>query len=157
MGAKEPMKTPRVVLDTNCIVSALLFSAGSLVWLRDAWMRQRFIPLVCRDTADELIRVLNYPKFQLDKNEQEILLADFLPYAEVVHIENVPEKLPALQDPDDIIFLSLAIIGEADAIVSGDAHLLAVKSQFDRIPVLTVTEFAAWLESRRNSEIPGTV
>jgi putative PIN family toxin of toxin-antitoxin system len=146
MVAKETMKTPRVVLDTNCIVSALLFSKGSLAWLRDAWMRQRFIPLVSRDTAGELMRVLNYPKFQLDKNEQEIILADFLPYAEVVHIKIAPENLPALRDPDDLIFLSLAVTGNADVIVSGDAHLLAVKSQLGRIPVLTVTEFAAWLE-----------
>jgi putative PIN family toxin of toxin-antitoxin system len=148
MGAKGTMKKPRVVLDTNCIVSALLFSKGSLSWLRDAWMRQRFIPLVSQDTANELIRVLNYPKFQLDKNEQEIILADFLPYAEVVHIKIVPENLPKLQDPGDLIFLELAVYGKADALISGDAHLLAVKSQLGTINVLIVAEFAAWLEGR---------
>lgn len=148
MGAKGTMRKPRVVLDTNCIVSTLLFSKGSLSWLRDAWMRQRFIPLISRDTAGELIRVLNYPKFQLDKNEQEIILADFLPYAEMVHIEIVPKNLPALRDPDDLIFLELAIYGNADALISGDAHLLAVKSKLGQMPVLTVTEFAAWLEER---------
>ena len=142
------MKTPRVVLDTNCIVSALLFSKGSISWLRDAWMRQRFIPLVSHDTANELIRVLNYPKFQLDKNEQEIILADFLPYAEVVRIKSVPQNLPVLEDPDDLMFLSLAVFGNADALISGDAHILKVKSQLDRIPILTMTEFAAWLEKR---------
>lgn len=140
------MKTPRVVLDTNCIVSALLFSKGSLSWLRDAWMRQRFIPLTSRDTANELIRVLNYPKFQIDKNEQEIFLSDFFPYAEVVHIATMPHNLPELHDQDDSMFLALAVTGKADALVSGDAHLLAVKSQFGRIPVLKVTEFATWLE-----------
>ncbi len=148
MGAKKPMKTARVVLDTNCIISALLFSKGSLGWLRDTWMRQRFIPLVSRDTADELIRVLNYPKFKLNKNEQEIILADFLPYAEVVQIETIPKNLPDLRDQNDLIFLSLAVCGSADALVSGDAHILALKSQFGRIPVLTVAEFAVWLEER---------
>ena len=142
------MKTPRVVLDTNCIVSALLFSKGSVGWLKDAWMRRRFIPFTSHDTAGELIKVLNYPKFQLDKNEQEIILADFLPYAEVVRIKIVPKNLPALQDPDDLMFLSLAVLGNADALISGDAHILKVKSQLGRIPVLTVTEFAAWLEKR---------
>ena len=142
------MKTPRVVLDTNCIVSALLFSKGSAGWLRDAWMHQRFIPLVSHDTASELIKVLSYPKFQLAKNEQEIILADFLPYAEVVRIKIVPHNLPALQDPDDLMFLSLAVFGNADALISGDAHILKVKSQLGRISVLTVNEFAAWLEKR---------
>ena len=148
MGTKGMIKKPRVVLDTNCIVSALLFTKGSLAWLRDAWMRQRFIPLISRDTADELIKVLKYPKFQLDKNEQEIILADYLPYAEVVHIEIVPKNLPVLQDTDDLIFIELAVSGNADALVSGDAHLLAVKSQLGPINVLTVAEFAAWLEER---------
>lgn len=140
------MKTARVVLDTNCVVSALLFPKDSLTWLRDSWMDKRFIPLTCRDTASELIRVLQYPKFKLDNDEQEILLADFLPYTEVVHIENAPENLPVLPDPDDLIFLSLAVTGNADALVSGDAHLPAVKSQLGRIPILTVVEFAVWLE-----------
>lgn len=142
------MKTPRVVLDTNCIVSALLFSKGSVSWLKDGWMCHRFMPLVSHDTANELIRVLNYPKFQLDKNEQEIILADFLPYAEVVHIKSVPPNLPALRDPNDLMFFSLAVFGNADALISGDAHILQLKSQLGRIPVLTVTEFAAWLEKR---------
>ncbi len=148
MGTKRTMKKPRVVLDTNCIVSALLFAKGNLSWLRDAWMRQRFIPLISRDTANELIRVLNYPKFKLDKNEQEIILTEFLPYAEVVHIEIVPKNLPTLQDPDDLIFLELAIYGNAEALITGDAHLLAVKSELGPINVLTVAEFAAWLEEQ---------
>ena len=101
MGAKEMIKTPRVVLDTNCVVSALLFSKGNARWLADAWMRQRFIPLISRDTASELIRVLSYPKFQLADGEQELLLADFLPYAEVVHIKKGTQKLPKIGDPDD--------------------------------------------------------
>jgi uncharacterized protein len=79
MGKKPPIiKPPRVVLDTNCLISALLFSKGKLSWLRDAWQRERFTPLASRDTVEELIRVLAYPKFKLNKDELEILLADFL-------------------------------------------------------------------------------
>jgi uncharacterized protein len=149
MGAKKTIKIPRVVLDTNCIVSALLFSKGCASWLRDAWMRQRFVPLVSHDTASELMRVLTYPKFQLNKNEQETILSEFLPYAEVVRIKIVPKNLPALQDPDDLMFLSLAVLGNADALISGDAHILKVKSLIGRIPILTVNEFAACLEKRK--------
>jgi putative PIN family toxin of toxin-antitoxin system len=146
MGAKETIKKPRIVLDTNCVVSALLFSKGSASWLADAWIQQRFIPLVSRETTTELIRVLNYPKFQLSKDEQELILADFLPYAEVMHVEKVTCKLPEIKDPNDLMFLKLAVAGKADALVSGDIHILAVKSQLGRISVLTVNEFAAWLK-----------
>lgn len=146
MGAKETIKKSRIVLDTNCIVSALLFSKGSASWLAHAWMQQRFIPLVSRETTTELIRVLSYPKFQLSHDEQESLLAEFLPYAEAVQVKNVPEKLPTIKDPNDLMFLKLAVAAKADALVSGDIHILALKSQLGRISILTVNEFAVWLK-----------
>ena len=63
----------RVVLDTNVVVSALLFTSGRLAWVRRAWQHQRLRPLVCRETANELLRVLTYPKFRLTDGEQQAL------------------------------------------------------------------------------------
>jgi len=68
----------------------------------------------------------------------------------VVHIETAPKNLPALRDPDDLIFLDLAVYGNADALISGDGDLLAVKSQLGPINVFTVAEFAAWLSGLTN-------
>ena len=140
------MSVSRVVLDTNCLVSALIFSRGKFVWLREAWQAKRFIALASRDTVSELLRVLNYPKFKLSRSEQESLLAEFLPYVEIVKIETTPEGLPQIRDADDVIFLALAAVGAADALVSGDGDIQAVKAQF-HIPVLTVAEFADWLQT----------
>jgi predicted nucleic acid-binding protein len=56
----------RVVHDTNVAVSALLFRAGRLAWLRDAWAAGAVVPLVCRSTIAEPEQVLFYPKFDLD-------------------------------------------------------------------------------------------
>ena len=84
MVAKGRVTPPRVVLDTNTVVSALLFGSGRLAWLRLAWQAGQFIPLLGHETAAELIRVLGYPRFKLTRAEQEALLADFLPFAEVV-------------------------------------------------------------------------
>jgi len=74
----------RLVLDTNVLVSALLFQNGHLAWLRRSWQSRRISPLLCRTTTDELLRVLAYPKFRLDRNEITALLGDLLPYAETV-------------------------------------------------------------------------
>ena len=146
MGKKSAMnKPPRVVLDTNCLISTLLFSNGKVSWLRDAWQRERFTPLASRDTVAELIRVFSYPKFKLNKDEQEILLADFLPYAEIVQVVEISCELPALRDPDDIMFLKLAVAAKAEALISGDKDIHVVKHQLDGIPILTVAEFAEWL------------
>ena len=146
MGKKSPMnKPPRVVLDMTNLISALLFSNGKLSWLRDAWQCERFITLASRDRVEELIRVFAYPKFKLNKDEQEMLLADFLPYAETVQITEIPSGLPTLRDPDDVMFLKLAVTAKAEALISGDKDIHAVKHQLDGIPILTVAEFAEWL------------
>jgi predicted nucleic acid-binding protein len=53
----------RVVLDTNTVLSALLFVNGRLVPLRAAWQSGELTPLLCAQTVEELLRVLAYPKF----------------------------------------------------------------------------------------------
>lgn len=75
---------PRVVLDTNCLISALIFPHGKTAELRHLWQAGRFIPLACRETVTELMRVLSYPKFRLSREDAEALLAEFLPWAESV-------------------------------------------------------------------------
>lgn len=141
------MSIPRVVLDTNCLVSALIFSRGKFAWLREAWQSRRFIALASRDTVSELLCVLAYPKFKLTHDEQETLLAEFLPFVETVKLETSPEGLPKIRDTDDVIFLVLAAVAHADVLISGDGDIQAIRDQF-HIPILTVAEFADWLQAR---------
>ena len=54
-------RLPRVVFDTNVVLSALVFSKGRLAPLRDAWQGARCRPLVSRVAAAELSRALAYP------------------------------------------------------------------------------------------------
>ncbi len=122
MGPGEVIR--RVVLDTNVVVSALLFERGRLSWLRPAWMAGDFRPLVSHATAAELLRVLSYPKFHLADQEIEAVLGDFLPFAEPVEVKEA--TAPRLPDPDDRIFLQLAEAGTAEFLVTGDQNLLAV-------------------------------
>ena len=65
----------RVVLDTAVVVSALLFETGRLSYVRDARTTGRLVPLVSRDTTTELLRVLGYPKFNLNSEEVETVLS----------------------------------------------------------------------------------
>jgi putative PIN family toxin of toxin-antitoxin system len=120
----------RVVLDTNIVLSALIFSAGRLAWMRQAWQQQQLQPLVCRETVSELLRVLAYPKFKLSNLEQQELLADFLPYADVVELPAPWPDLPVCRDDKDQVFLVLAHVGKADALITGDADILAMRETF---------------------------
>ncbi len=146
MGAPRGLKAPRVVIDTNCVVSALLFSTGRLTWLRNAWQTSRIVPLIGETTAKELIRVLSYPKFALSEAEQETLLAEFLPYAEAVVTGPSTSAPQALRDPHDAVFFELARRAKADALVSGDKDILALRLQSRSVLILPPAEFHDWLE-----------
>ena len=56
---------PRVVLDTNVVLSALLFGGGAAARVRAGWQSGRFVPLASTPTAQELLRVMAYPKLRL--------------------------------------------------------------------------------------------
>ena len=96
LGASQAMKR-RVVLDANTVLSALLFANGRLNWLREHWRTGGCVPLLSRDTARELIRVLAYPKFRLSLADRNELLADVVPYCEVVA---VTKKCPVVYRVD---------------------------------------------------------
>jgi predicted nucleic acid-binding protein len=76
--------TGRVVLDTAVVLRALLLSDSQAKRLRAAWQSGQCQVLIGRTTAQALIKALAFPAFQLDAAQQQELLADFLPYAEVV-------------------------------------------------------------------------
>jgi putative PIN family toxin of toxin-antitoxin system len=127
MGEKSPAL--RVVLDTNTVVSALLFPRGQLGWMRQIWSDGGMLPLVSADTVRELIRVMAYPKFELDRGDINAALSAYLPFAETLAVEAAPSSQPACRDPDDQMFVDLATAGEAEVLVSGDAELHEMAGQ----------------------------
>jgi uncharacterized protein len=140
------MKAPRrVVLDTNVVLSALLFGGGPAARVRAGWQAGHFIPLASAATARELVRVLAYPKFSLAAGEQQDLLADYLPWVQVVAIPDPPPVVPPCRDPFELPFLYLAVAGGAHALVSGDKDLLALADTRGLCPVLSIEAFCRQL------------
>ncbi len=134
------MTPVRPVLDTNVLLSALLFHSGALSWLRAAWRSGDIRPLASRETAAELVRVFAYPKFALDAEERRDLLDDYLPFCETVIVPDPPPAVPECRDPLDRPFLELALAGRADALVTGDTDLLALAGAFP-VPILPPAAF----------------
>jgi len=117
----------RVVFDTNVVLSALLFPAGRLAWLRTHWRGGSAVPLVSPATARELTRVLSYSKFRLTQQYRMEALALYLPYCESL---DPADRCPIqCRDQKDQPFLDLAHSGKADALVTGDSDLLALAGQ----------------------------
>ena len=132
---------PRVVLDTNVVLSALLFGRGPTARVRVGWQSSRFVPLASTATAHELVRVLAYPRFGLSAAEQSELLVDFMPWVAVVEVPDPPPVVPRCRDPHDLAFLHLAVAGRARALVSGDQDLLALAGARGMCPILRVDAF----------------
>ena len=130
---------PRVVFDTNVVVSALLFAEGQLAWLRQAWRDGAALPLLAEATVRELLTVLAYPKFRLTTAEIEGLLGDYLPIGQVVPMATAPRSLPRCRDPHDQASVALAVTGAAAFLVTGDRDLLALG---DQLPCAVVTPAA---------------
>jgi putative PIN family toxin of toxin-antitoxin system len=88
---------------------------GSLSWLIDHWQSSTVTPLVSQATTQELLRVLNYPKFSLSTEKIE----------NVISVPNAP----VCRDPHDQKFINLAILGQADILVTGDTDLHVLNEQ----------------------------
>ena len=131
---------PRVVIDTNLVLSALVFVLGRLSPLRLAWQGSLCKPLISSVTAAELIRMLAYPKFKLSAVEQQELLADYLPYCATVRMPAKPPAVPECRDTLDLPFLQLAVVGKADYLVTGDQDLLVLAGQ-SACPIITADQF----------------
>jgi putative PIN family toxin of toxin-antitoxin system len=124
----------RVVLDTNVLLSALLFKGG-LATIVHAWQqpraRPRIVPIVSKHTVEEFIAALRYPKFALTAAEQAEVLAEYLPYCETIAHPTTKKRLPDCRDANHQPFLVLTVAANADALVTGDRDLLALKGQID--------------------------
>jgi putative PIN family toxin of toxin-antitoxin system len=130
----------RIVLDTNVYVSRLL-SERSVPGRAVAKAWREAIPLVSRPTVEELRAVLRRPKFDAYVRPETIdsYLAQI--WSLSVHIFN-PRPIHACRDPRDDKFLEVAVHGRADAIVTGDADLLALHP-FRGIEIVSPADFLA--------------
>lgn len=143
LGAQGGSAAPRIVLDTDVLVSALLFS-GPPNRLVTLWQERRITFLISKDVLVEYYRVLAYPKFGLSREEIKDLIAEsVLPYVETV---TVGQHAPVIREdlPDDK-FLFLAEDGLARHIVSGDKHLLSLGT-YRGIEILPVRAFLEMLQ-----------
>ena len=141
----------KFVFDTNAVVSAVLLPKSKSRRAFDAGKHFGAL-LVSADTIDELNEVLRRTGF--DKYVSEALRIEFLAAllrdAELVF---VVEEIKECRDPKDDKFLSLAVSGKADCIITGDKDLL-ILHPFREIPILTPAEFldSEWVKDNETSE-----
>ena len=125
---------PRVVLDTNIIVSALI-SDGKPRELFRKGIENQFSIVTSDQMLKELARVLLRPKFKTNPNEIRRITLALLNSAEVISVKT--ELKVVKEDPKDDMVIETAYDGHADFIVTGDRHLLELEN-FRGIKITTV-------------------
>lgn len=138
----------RVVLDTNVVLSVVVFHDERFDPLVAAWRAGAVVPLVDDACVAELDRVLDYPQFAHRYAGREAALAEYLPYTERVETEGRGSGLARCRDADDQKFVVLAHVGRAEALVTSDALLLGLRRRVD-FPIETPKAFLARLDRRR--------
>jgi uncharacterized protein len=117
------MKRPRLVLDTNVLISAIVFGGvpREILHLVMAGEVDCFtsIPIL-----EELHEVLQRPKFGLSAEQAQSIIEELSNLCDVVTPSVSVREIT--DDPDDDRILECALQAKADVIVSGDAHLLAL-------------------------------
>jgi len=130
----------RAVLDTNVILSALLFG-GRLERLHRAWRAGRLRLVMSRETTDELLRVMAYPKFRLTHAEITFLFdTELLPFADVIVLPASNSKQRWSRDSEDDKFIRCAKAGKCARLITGDDDLLSLK-RVGKVVILSPAEF----------------
>jgi putative PIN family toxin of toxin-antitoxin system len=135
----QMMTNKRFVLDTNVIVSAVLFpnSQPNL-----AIKQAQNIGTIIQSPATwlELEKVLARPKFDryVTQAERQAFLLDFSQTIDLI-LEN-SFTTNECRDPKDNKYLELAVNGKAEYIITGDQDLL-VLHPFRSVNILKVEEF----------------
>lgn len=127
----------RIVLDTNVLLPAL-FAPGLCAELLDLLVEAEGCVLVLSDYILDECREHATRKFRVPRADLDAALGTIAAMAELVEPAPVPRG--ACPDADDLPVLGTAIAGKADALITGDRDLLALR-RFDRIPILSPREF----------------
>lgn len=118
----------RAVLDTNVVVSGLLWKASPRQVL-DAAHDQRLALYTSSVLLDELAEVLSRahlaPAIAANRSSPAFLMRHYAMLAQVVAPAQIARVVA--KDIDDDAVLACALAAQADWIISGDAHLLNLK------------------------------
>ena len=132
----------RVVLDTNVLISAILFGGKPREILEKA-IRGEIRLCLSEPILEELKGVLRRSKFDYSPEMIQFILTELMSIADFV---NPSETLNVvLQDPEDNRILECAVEAKANYIISGDLHLLKLSRYLD-IEVLHVVAFLERLQ-----------
>lgn len=141
------MARPRVVLDTNLLVSYLLTQGKTISTIIAHWEAGDIEVLVSPAIIEELVEVVRRPRLSRQMTVDPQILIDLLSVEAMLTKGDI--AFPgASRDPKDDKFLACAVEGAADYIVTGDADLLSLGKFHD----VWIVRPAAFIQLLKNAE-----
>lgn len=126
----------KVVFDTNVLVSALVFPGGQGESALIRIIQRRDKLVISKSIVDELLGVLAR-KFARDAEELS-RVALFM--TEISITVRPKRRLHVLRDEPDNRILECAIVGKADAVVTGDHELIALR-EYRGVRIISLREY----------------
>jgi uncharacterized protein len=136
----------RAVLDTNILISRILSPYGNPARIFQRLRDEAFELVLSEPILAEFREMMSYDRLRrLHRLSDEEIVSAAADLAATATLVEPAERLNVVpDDPDDDKFLEAAVAGEAEFVVSGDHHLLVLKT-FRGIRVLTPAVFVAML------------
>jgi len=128
-----------VVLDANIYVSAYIWG-GKPDAILDRIAEELDTLFISDDIIDELKTVFRKPKFHLNKERINSIIANIEQFGKNVAVFPKHRTPGASRDPKDDRYLECAIAADADYIISGDIHLLELK-EYRGVKIVSVKEY----------------
>lgn len=119
-----PHMPARVVLDTNVCLDLFFFADPRCDPLRAALAGGAVVAVSRGDCHAEWERVLHYPELPFTDTTRALAIANYARYITFPALPEATVPLPRCQDADDQMFLEVAMVSGAAALVSKDNHLL---------------------------------
>jgi putative PIN family toxin of toxin-antitoxin system len=143
---KKKAAKPKLVLDSNVLISAVVFG-GKPQEILDLAVKGLVEVAVSDAILDEVAGVLAGKKFQYPERIVHALISEIEDLADLVE---PGETINAIQDdPEDNRVLECAVASGASVIVSGDSHLLALRT-FGQMSIMSPDEFLRRHKTKRS-------
>jgi len=137
---------PRVVLDTNVFVSALISPQGYPAAILKALRSRQFTLLSSPPVNEEIIEVLTRPHIRDRYGLGERIFDVAFILWEVAELVIPLPDVKVCSDPDDDKFLATAVGGKADYLVTGDVGDLLRLREYRGVAVVSPRDFISRLK-----------
>lgn len=140
-----------LVLDTNVVLACMVFRDPRVAPLTAALKSGRAVWVACPRMREELRRTLSYPALARWNADSEHILTWFDSLSSQTSDPPQPQTSALLcSDPDDQVFIELALARQADWLLTRDRALLKLKARAARrqLRIATPETWVAWQQGQ---------